>query len=62
MSAEKTMRRKLSTLVAGFLLMSALTLNAQAFTTENEAVFTPTTQEVGWCWVYLGGRWWLLPC
>jgi hypothetical protein len=56
------MMRRVSTLLAGFLLVSALTLSAQAFTAEQEVSLGSPTQEVGWCWVYIMGRWWELPC
>ncbi len=57
------MMRRLRSFLVALLLVPVLTLNAQAFTAPAEdALVKPAQQSSGYCWVYFGSRWWLLPC
>ena len=57
------MMRKMRTFLAALLLAPALILNADAFGTETgNASLDPSRQVAGWCWIYYGGQWILIPC
>jgi len=56
--------QKLRTFLAAALLtIPVATLNASALTTDVEAGGIQSTQSLtGWCYYYMGGRWWAYPC
>ena len=57
------MLKRLRSFLVALLLVPGLTLNANAFTAdEGGAVYAPTQQQSGYCWVYYVGRWILVPC
>ena len=57
------MMRKMRTFLAALLLAPALILNADAFGTETgNASLDPSRPVAGWCWIYYGGQWILIPC
>jgi hypothetical protein len=49
-------------LAAAVLTFSAFAQDTGTTPTEESAVQLPTQSSSGWCWVYLVGRWYLLPC
>ena len=49
-------------LAAALLTIPAFAQTTDSTTTDTSGVQISTQSSVGWCWVYLGGRWWLLPC
>jgi hypothetical protein len=49
-------------LVAALLTFSAFAHDTSPTLIEESTVQLPTESSNGWCWVFLGGRWWLLPC
>jgi hypothetical protein len=52
---------KLRNLVAAALLtLCVASLDASA--AQNRAGFNPTHSVTGICWIFLGGRWWQVPC
>jgi Spy/CpxP family protein refolding chaperone len=55
---------KLRNLVAAALLtLCVASLNASAAAAaQNRAGLNPTQPVTGICWIYLGGRWWQVPC
>jgi hypothetical protein len=58
--------KKLRSFLVALLLVPALALNANAFTTDvNASVYTAPQapqQSSNMCWVYYLGRWILVPC
>lgn len=54
------MMRKLRTFVAALLLVSALTSNASAFTADGDVMVNPVRS--GWCYMNIGGQWYVVPC
>jgi hypothetical protein len=55
------MLKKLRTFAIALLLVPLLAMNANAYAADfdNPVVQPP---QWGYCWVYAGGIWWLLPC
>ena len=54
------MMRKLRTFLAALLLVPALTLNASEFSTEGDIAVS--TSRAGWCYMNIGGQWYVVPC
>ena len=56
--------KKLRIVLAGILLtMPLFALNASSLVDEGEAVELQQTPSVtGYCWVLIGGRWYIVPC
>ena len=49
-------------LVGALLTIPAFAQDTSSTLTDESTVKIETTPSVGWCWVYLAGRWYLLPC
>jgi hypothetical protein len=61
---EKTEMKKLQkVLIAALLTIPVLTLNASSLSDDaNSAQLSPTHSVTGWCYIYMAGRWWQIPC
>jgi len=50
-------------IAAALLLLPVLALNAGTLSTAKApAGLNPTQPVAGWCYIYQGGRWWMIPC
>lgn len=49
-------------MVGALLTLPAFAQDLGTTTADEPSIRIETTQSSGWCWVYMVGRWYLLPC
>lgn len=53
---------KLRVFLAALLVLPALTSTAHAFSTDSESMLNPARPVAEWCYLYVGGRLYVVPC